>query len=598
MRSKQLFLLANLAAYALAFPTDLSFDRRAPNLGIGADLHVNLGPFLSGAIDLNIFVGLDAKGAAALEGCAMGAKAGRFDADAKKQLHDWLNSSSAVQIDVDLKTSVLNWCTGDDSSVLDIQARAGASVYIPALAQIAAKGGLIVTIDGILEDAERAVLAVLDPSARASLLSFLSGKAGAALDPKVKSALHLVAAGGLVSSLTEDVKAALEAFLNSAESALDAQLKSNVLAWLKGTIGGAVVALDNLVDTALASISIGSAIASRVDPNGALNAAAQASLLGFLHDVADKLDDGIKKSLELAAKGQIATALSPDAHVALSKWLASVDCTLTAELKGVVMYWLTVGVAVHDTVTLALDEVTKVTAFLTGTVGQSASAAVRGAIAVAAAGSSIADLTLDTVAELASFLAGVGVNIDDDIKAILVHWMTGCSCSTKASGSVDASKTGLPAVSGVPAASAAAAVSGVPTVSGIPNVPSGAANAPSVPGLSNILPGGPMIPSVPVASNIPSGSIPNLPSGAPKLSNLNLPNLPNLGNLGNIPSGVSGNTNDLPAVPSMSAVPVAANTKDLPAATISGIPSSVLSSSPATFSLTKIGNKKCYCVEE
>ncbi|KAL2219345.1 hypothetical protein M432DRAFT_347116 [Thermoascus aurantiacus ATCC 26904] len=455
MRSK-LFVLASLAACALALPTDLSLDRRAVNVSAG--LHVDLTPFLGGALDLNLFVGLGAEGAAALQGCAMGVKPSQIDSSARQQLKNWLNSAAAVHIDASLKASVLNWCNGDDSAVLSTDLLADLGVYIPAVAQIAAKGGLTVSLDGIVKGVEAAVSAVLDVNARASLSAFL--KTAVDLDAKVKAGLHVAAAGGLAVSLGADVKAALEAYLNAAAS-LDANLKAALQAWLKGTIGGSVVAAGDNSDDALATVSVGSAIAARVDANGVLNAAAQASLSAFLEsDAAAKLDAGIKAALELAAKGGVAASLSADAHVALSLWLASAECSLTAELKGLLTFWLSVGIAVHDTVTLAADEVAKITAFLSGTVDATLSAAVRGALAVAAAGSSVADLALHTIAEVAGFLGGVGVNIDADVKAILTHWLTGCTCSNKSARSVN-----LPDISAVPK------VNGLPVSVPGPRVP-------------------------------------------------------------------------------------------------------------------------------
>ncbi|KAJ9294998.1 hypothetical protein DTO271G3_6560 [Paecilomyces variotii] len=536
MRSS-IVLLATLATYALALPTNLSFDRKGVQLtnvvaDVVADIEADLTPFVNGLLGIHTVTGLGAKGAAALEGCALGLKAGLFDAGAKAQLHAWLNGSSAVFFDASLKTAVMDWCTGEDSVTVSVDVVAGLSMYVPATAQVAAQGGLTITLDGVVTAADVKKQAVIDVSAQASLAAFLSSAVG--LDAKVKAGLHLGAAGGLSLGLSADVKAALQAYVSSDDCALSVELKTTVLNWLTGTIEGAVVAIEDLVETALSSLSVGASISAHVQAGGALSVAAQASLGAFLSaDVSAKLDAGIKASLQAAVQGGLAEALSVDARVALTAWLASVDCQLTAELKGILLFWLNIGSDVDSVVTLAVDEISKITAFLESTVGTSLSAVLRGAIAVAAAGEDALSLSADAVAELSALLSGaVNIDIDLDVKIALINWTT--RTYTSKITSITGTAT---SVSALPSASAVK----VPTASMVSNVkpvPSVSAPAVNVPSASTIVPNVP-VESVPAVSGVPSASVPTLKSVDSSVPS-SVPSLPNATSTPSIP--VSGST--------------------------------------------------------
>jgi hypothetical protein len=559
MRSR-LFILANLVAYALALPTDLSFDRRhfGSNAGIGKGPDIDMSFFRGGALGIDtVFHGLSSKAAAALEGSALGCKAGSIDAKARKELHAWLSSAAADHIDGSLKGSLSDWCLREDSATLPTDVTAGLSVYIPACAQIAAKGGLIVSLDGIVTAAEAEVGAILDAAAEALLSAFLSGSDADDLDADIKAGLHLCAAGGIAASLTEEVKDALEAWLSEPDCSLEAALKGSVLAWLKGNIGGSVVAIGNLVETALSSLSVGASIGVRVEASGALTAGAQLSVSGFLAtDVAVDIDADIKGSLEMCAKGGTAASMSVEKRAALAAWIARSDCSLTAELKGIILFWFSIAVGAERGVTLPTADLTKISAYLVGSVSSSVSAAVRGALSVCAAGERVSALSSDARAELASFLAGgVGVSIDADIILILIKWTTECT--------IPSSATSAPSV---PSASA-----GVPSLS-IPSIPSASAGVPSLPKASAGVPNL-SIPSIPSASaGVPSlpkasASVPSIPSD-PSAS-ANIPSVPSASGVPSIPSPSSGAGVPVPSVSCVSSalgVPNAVNTVDVSAA--------------------------------
>jgi hypothetical protein len=518
------FVLAALASSAIARPATVSFDR---NFTIGHSVtHTK-------AVSLNAFVGLSAKGAAALTGCAIGLKAGSVDIAAREELKTWLATSDAVSIGATLKTSINDWCTGA-SVTLSTDLVGELSLFVPVVAQIAAEGGLVVSIlGGVVAAAENAVGVVLDVTTQTALAAVL--KVNGELDSTVKAALSVCAAGGVVDTLAADVKIALETYLKDAKCVLDATLKSSVLAWLEGTVETGVVAVGGVVNTAgaLASASVGASVSALVDLTGKLTASATASLSTFL-GAAVGLEADIKASLNLCAAGELAVSLTEEALASLTAWLATAECSLDAELKAVVLYWLYIASSVEakaeSAVILTVTEISQVEAFLTSTVASTLSATVRGAIGVCAAGESVLALTSEAAAELAAFLSGsVNVDISVDITSYLIYWLTGCSSHPPVS---------LPAT---PSASSVAVPFGTP--SGLA-VPSGAALGKSVP--ANIVGG-----SLPSVSSIPV-SVPSVPASSPA-PRVVVPSAPVA--VPSVPESVASVPASAPAVPSDASVP-------------------------------------------
>ncbi|GIJ87450.1 hypothetical protein Asppvi_006356 [Aspergillus pseudoviridinutans] len=475
MRSNNLFLLASLASYVLALPTDVESrhlkvgaDVDIGDLSIGAGISIDGGLDLSGLISAilgghasttTLLAGLSAQAAAALQGGALGCKAGAIHAAARAELAAWLRAEAAAFLDASIKASLLDWCEGDASVSLSVDVCAGLSVLIPTCADIAAKGDLFVTIEGIFSSAEVAADVVLSASAQASLSAFLSGSVGAALDAKVRAGLGLCAGGGVFVDLAADVQAALKAWLASSECSLSASLKVAVLAWLEGKIGADVIAIGSLPSGGLATISAGASVAALVEKTGILSASAQASLAAFLKaDISAGLDAHVQAALEACAKGGAAVSVDVEVRTALVAWLTSSSCSLGAELKAVVLFWLSFALEADVSVSVSTGLLGELTSFLTGTIEATLGAVFRGVVAILTSGESMASLSLDARAQLAAILGGAaGIEIDASIEIILIGWLTGCGHLPSGS---SFTKTGVPSLPSAPAAS----VTGVPSV--------------------------------------------------------------------------------------------------------------------------------------
>ncbi|KAJ5306458.1 hypothetical protein N7508_005473 [Penicillium antarcticum] len=525
MRSS-LVLLAGLAGSALAYPTDMAVERRtfgllAEILGGVSDITVDVTSILSAVLggvhhshSSSLLAGLGAEGAAALEGGALGCKAGVIHAKARAALKVWLHLHA--DLEASLKTSLISWCEGDDELVLSADVLAALAVYIPSCADIAAKGQLYVTIDGIFGASSLESALVLSASFQSSLSAWIEAAVG--LDVDVKAGLHACAAGGVVASLSADVKAGLLAWINGSSCDLSAELKVAILAWINGHHGHGLVEIGALGEAALSTISVGASVGVHVEDSGILSVGGQASLAAFLGaDVSADLGADVKLALEACAKGKVATAVDLDIRTKLAIWLSGSDCSLGVELKAVVLFWLSFGVDVSVSVDLVSGVLTDVTGLLTELLS-SLSVDLRTALSVIISGGSLESVSLSARAELAAFLGGcTGLEIDVNIQLIIIEWFTGCSIPGAPSGTKSSSVPSLPSstpfvsstgVPSGPGASVSVSVPGSPAPSGVS--PTG--SVPAGPGASVSV----SIPAGPASSgSAPSGSSPSGPETTP-----------------------------------------------------------------------------------
>ncbi|OGE54311.1 hypothetical protein PENARI_c006G09601 [Penicillium arizonense] len=520
MRSS-LVLLAGLAGSALAYPTDMAVERRtfgllAEILGGVSDITVDvtsiLGAVLGGghhSHSSSLLAGLGAEGAAALQGGALGCKAGVIHAEARAALKIWLHLHA--DLEASLKTSLISWCEGDDELVLSADVLAALAVYIPSCADIAAKGQLYVTIDGIFGASSLESALVLSASLQSSLSAWIEAAVG--LDVDVKAGLYACAAGGVVTSLTADVKASLLAWINGSNCDLSAELKVSVLAWINGHHGHGLVEIGALGEAALSTISVGASVGVHVEESGILSVGGQASLAAFLGaDVSADLSADVQLALEACAKGKLATAVDLDIRTKLAIWLSGSDCSLGVELKAVVLFWLSFGVDASVSIDLVGGVLTDVTGLLTELLS-SLSVDLRAALSVILSGGSLEAISLSARAELAAFLGGcTGLEIDVNIQLIIIEWFTGCSIPGAPSGIKSSSVPSLP--SSTPYVSSTGVPSG-PGASVSVSIPSGPAPSGSAP--SGVSPTG-SVPSGPGASvsvSVPAGPAPSgsSPSG-------------------------------------------------------------------------------------
>jgi hypothetical protein len=413
--------MSALATCAIAAPMTLApapvFERSL--LTVAVDL---LDP--SAALD-----GLSAEGAAAWVGASLGLGAGVIDASARADLNTWISGAS-VRLDASVITSIQSWCTGSSTAELDVDVIAEISLLTPFAIVIAAAGDLVVDLEGIAS-VGAAVGVVLETSLQATLKAFIA--ASVDLDAEVKVALNICAAGGLVTSLSADVKAALTAYLGDASCGLSATLKAAVKLWLDVSTGVGVTALGAVSTAASVSASIGAAIDVAVDASGILTASYISSLEAWISAQVD-LDADIKAWLAVCTGAESALSLDVDAVVQLTAWLFDSSCTLSAQLKAVVLLWLNVRVNLADNVSvLAAADIATLTAWIGGDISADLSATVSGVIAVAIAGEAVVNVSIDAVSELIGVLTGCvsGIDISVDIQLILGKWVSGetCDCS-------------------------------------------------------------------------------------------------------------------------------------------------------------------------
>lgn len=530
MRSS-LVLLASLASSALAYPTDVAVDHRTPGLvtsllGDGAhDVVSLLETVLGGGAhsSTSLLAGLSARGAAALEGGALGCSAGTIHAAARKELKLWLHSTTVIT--GSLKASLLSWCEGEVVT-LSTEVLAALAVYIPTCADIAAQESIYVTIDGIFSAAELETELVLSASAQSSLSVFISAAVDLGVD--VKAGLSVCAAGGVVGSLSADIKAALLVWVQSSECSLSSGLKVTILAWIEGKQGGDLVAIGSVSGDALTAISVGASVGAFVEEGGALSVHAQATLAAFLDtEVAVDIDAIVLLGLKACAKGELASSLDVEVRTALAVWLSGSDCALGVELKAVVLLWLSLCVTAEVSVDLVSGLLVEISGFLTESIFSSLSVNLRGALSLLAAGESLTVLSFETRAEVAAFLGGcTGVDIDITVELIILEWFTGCSmpgAPVPSSTSVPSLPTSTATI--VPSIPASSIPSGTVPTGSVPSgpAPTGPASSGSVPGASSTpcetspavtpYPSGSGTGSVSVTAPPAPTSAPSVPSG-------------------------------------------------------------------------------------
>lgn len=418
------------AAFAVSALATCAFA--LPSASVPAVLHHERG-LISDVLNLlnptDLLSGLPAEGAAAFVGASLGLNAGLIDAKAKASLGVWLGGAD-IDLDASVKASLLGWCSGAHAE-LDLDVVAQISFFAPCAIGIAAKGGLVVDLNGI-SSIGAAVGVVLEASLQAELLAFL--KANLDIDSEVNVGLTICAHGGLVASLTADVEAALKAWLSSSDCGLSAALKAAVGLWLEAQVGAGCVALGSVSAGASISGSVGISIDAAVDASGILSATYISALKAWIGGEAS-LDAGIKASLELCLGGKASIGLDLDAVAKLTAWLTSSSCSLTAELKAAVLLWLHVRVTAADTISvLGAADIATLTAWFSGDIAADLSAVVKGVIGVAISGEAVVNVAVDAVAELIGVLTGcvAGVEIPIDIQIILGQWISGeaCGCAS------------------------------------------------------------------------------------------------------------------------------------------------------------------------
>lgn len=479
MRSNNLLMLAGLASSALAYPTNSAADRRSLGLDIDIDLSLNLGGLFSGLLGggaqspTNILSGIGPQGAAALQGAALGVKAGSIRSAARKELASFLRGENGGHLESNLRKPLLNWATGGDDGLLTRDVSGGLSILSPAAASIASEGGLVVTLEGILGASDIGGQQVLTSELQDTLNSFLKGSGKSGLTSQVKSALHLAGGGGLVSSLSGEVKSALETFLGgSGKSGLTSELTGALQAWLQGGGSNGLVSLGEIPSGGLTAISVGKDILSRVDSNGLLGESSKAGIAGFLTgDVASSLESDVKEALQAMAHGKAAKSLSPKSRHALAKWISGSDCKLGVQFKSIALFWLSVGVDVDVSVNINGGGLLGgLLSFVLDTVNKLLSTVLGGVLSIVTGGESLLGLSLDARAELAAVLGGAAdIDIDLNINLTLLSWLTGIDLNGaiiiggSGSGSGSSSSASLPAGSNVPQSSKPASSSPTPT---------------------------------------------------------------------------------------------------------------------------------------
>lgn len=525
MRSS-IVLLAALAGSALALPADGAVDRRNFPVGVGVDIgaSVDIGGIINAVLGADVHVsakllaGISAHAAAALQGGALGCKATVIADNARLELEKWLNLETQTHITGDLKLSLLAWCKSKTDLVLHADVLAGLALYIPVCADIAAKNEIYVTIDGIHESSVLKGALILDVGLQAKLKAFLH--AAAHLSVNIKAGLHACAAGGLVTGVSADVKAELLAWVKGAKCTLSAELKAAVLVWLdvkaEVNVGldAGLALVGSVSESALTAVSVGASVGVSVSEHGALSISGQNSLKAFLEA---KLGLGlaahIKTALGVCARGELAASLDIKIRTALAIWLSGSDCTLGAELKALVLLWLSVAADAEVSVQLVSGALVDISGFVSKTAAASLSLNVRVALGLLAAGESLVALSWEARAELAAFLGGcTSIDIGVSIEIIISQWFCGCKIP---GGPAHSSVPSLPSSTQVVSISASHSVTGPAATATVPaTVPAGSETtgpAPSVPKPTGGVPAG-TVPSGPAPSG-PAGGAPSGPAG-------------------------------------------------------------------------------------
>jgi hypothetical protein len=380
--------------------------------------------FLDSHSSFDLFSGLGAEGCAAFAGACLGAKASAIESSARASLEAWIDSA---ELSASLRTSLKSWCSGSIAK-LDVDVIAQLAVYIPVAVSLAAEGGLSVSISGITSTTANAGVA-LDASLRADLIAFL--KAHVNLDSEVNVALEVCASGGVVAALTDDVKAAILAYLMSSDCSLSASLIAAIKLWCEGKTGSGVSIIGDIPSAASISSSVGASIATAIDSEGIITSSFISALKTWITGIDIDLDADTKAALELCIEGKAAVSLDDTEVIKLTQWLFSAKCSLTGQLKAVVLVWLYVRATVGDTVSvLSVTDIATLTAWFEGDISASLSAVVKGVIATAIGGEAVVNVSLDAVAQLVAVITGLvtDVSVDINIVVILAKWVTGNTC--------------------------------------------------------------------------------------------------------------------------------------------------------------------------
>ncbi|KAL2829716.1 hypothetical protein BDW59DRAFT_33181 [Aspergillus cavernicola] len=444
-----LLLLAGLASSTLALPT-ASTELDARTVGLVSGLLDVVKDILGGGVSpVNILGGISAEAAAALGGGALGCTAGSIDIEYRKKLAIWLKSEAGLHLDVSLRKSLLSWCEADASVDLDLDLdlRAQLSFFIPACANIAAEADLYVSLEGVFSLASD-VLGVLTATAQATLEAAI-GLLGD-LDFKIQAGLEFCAAGGLIGDLDIEIVNALKVWLNGDKCTLSVELKTTVLAWIAGEIGGDIIELPKLPVGGVTAISLGKSIEVLVETTGALVGSAQAALGAFLQtDIGLDIDTEIKNILALIVKGGLAVDIAYDKRVQLSLWLASSKCALTAELKSLIAFWLSFGVSSGGEVSVGFSTniLSELTGFITGTIDTLLGSQLHGLLSFILSGKGVLSISLEARAQIAALIGGsLDIEIDDSIQIIIIGWLGGCHecCGSPGSSTTPALPTSTP----------------------------------------------------------------------------------------------------------------------------------------------------------
>jgi hypothetical protein len=465
MRSS-LVLLAGLAGSALALPT-ASPELDARTFGLVDGLVDTIKDLLHGQTPAHILGGISSEAAAALGGSALGCKAGSVDLEYRKKLASWLKNGAGSHLEASLKKELLSWCEGNVKE-LDVAHLAQLGFFLPQAVSIAAENGLFMTVNGVFSLASETI-GVLTATAQSALEAAI--KVLGEIDWKIRSGLEFCAAGGVVSDLDVEIINALKAWLNSSKCTLSAELKKTVLAWIQGNIGGDVIHIPSLPVGGVSAISLGHSIEALVEAGGALVSSAQASLTAFLQtDDALDIDVEIMDLLHLCANGGLAIDIELAHRIELSLWLSSSKCNLTAQLKGLLIYWLSQGVESASEVSLNIDTglIGDLTGFLTGTIDSLLGTQLHGLISFILSGKGVLSISLEARAQLVALVSGgCGIEIEHTIQEIIIGWLTGCAkcCG----GSTSSNTPGLPSSTpAIPATSTPSVPSGPTSTGGVP----------------------------------------------------------------------------------------------------------------------------------
>jgi hypothetical protein len=421
------FLVANAVASPAPGPVtqrDFLFDGLGSLLDLGM---FDLGSFLHGALGLDLFQSMTPGAAAALASAAQGGASSSFNSSSKDELQTWITGGSSSFIDQSVISAVENWATNKSSVILPQDIQAGLMMYVPACSEIASRGGIIISVGGILSELSVTGQAVLDAEYKAALTAFLEGETD--LDILANDALHVAAAGGsALSASAESLESALE-YLASDASKIDAALSAAVQNWAQNIVADGVVAFETLgrdIKSVFRATSVAGSIFDNVNGDGTLGGSARISLAGIVNVTAAGTFNGtLEASLNIAISGLPAIHLSTEQVEELVDYIQSEACVFTAELKGEIIFWLHIGAkALQDAERVFIADAKALSEFLESSAADVLSAVAQGAMALAAAGRTFVILSEKAAAELAAILAAatnltISIGIDDQ----LIDWL-------------------------------------------------------------------------------------------------------------------------------------------------------------------------------